>query len=67
MEDEVTFESHQEGEPCEEVMTRGNERIQKGSACGGLSATGKDAGNRSSESFLCSWRTSIITPKEGGR
>lgn len=27
--DEVIFESHQQGEPCEEVKSLGNERIKK--------------------------------------
>jgi hypothetical protein len=67
--DEVIFESHQQGEPCEEVKSLGNERIKKkkksASAHGALCETGKDGGNQSSESFLCSRRTSIIRPKQG--
>lgn len=54
LEDEVIFESHHQGEPCEEVKSLGKERIKKSSACGELSGTGKDGGNRASESLLCS-------------
>lgn len=71
LEDEVIFESHQQGEPCEEVKSLGKERIKKSSACGELSGTGKDCGNRASESLLCSRGTStsgfMLVLKGGGK
>lgn len=64
--DEVIFERHQQGEPCEEVKSLGNERIKKAAnAHRELCETSKDGGNPSSESFLCSRRTSIIRLKWG--
>lgn len=34
MEDEVIFESHRRGEPCEEVKSLGKERIKKAAPAG---------------------------------
>jgi hypothetical protein len=46
-------------------MKGSKKKKKSASAHGALCETGKDGGNQSSESFLCSRRTSIIRPKQG--